>query len=351
MEAKDICVMNISNPVNVSIEVDEYVDYRDGYESCFEGSNIVKRCNSWHSLSAVLGTEFFVYGKPGWEGVYRYKGVILLVNRDLKHVEPLLKKLKLMGKKVAVGFHENLADFLLYPQQHGLDWLPQLQNLVNQSDAYLNVMIYSSLLFKGLFSKPVWNIPHATPYTEWNHGFTVPVYKREGIIVVTRTFNQRLPRNTLAALVVASRLAEVYNTFVTFVAEDGFDMDVYLKSLGLNNINVIKGPLSYTDWLKTIARHKVAFHYDMVGTLGQCVSDAALVDVVCVGGNSDYNLETSLTGTSCLDDSVRILDDFYADGIFDEFGRSYKSALVRVKRFTSSKHVRECILCDFNSLE
>lgn len=290
-----LALINASNPINLKIEIDEYVDYRNGIESCFEGSKIIKKCNSWHSLPAAMSGEFFVYNKPGWQGVFKYDKVIVLVNRDLEYVFPLVKQLKLDKKrKVLVGFHESADCFFkqvsAYHNSESI-WLRKFVDLVRESNGLCNVMISYHRWFEFLIKKPVFSIFHAAPYKEWNHGFTVHPSDREGIMVGTRTFNQYFRRNTLQALGISLQAAEELNTNVTWLCEDGWIPNInYLKDvlcLPIERLNFIKGPMSYEDWIKLIAQHKVLFHYDYSSTLGQLALDAALVDVPLIGGNAE----------------------------------------------------------------
>lgn len=286
--AKDICVINASNPINTSIEWDEYVDYREGVSEIFKSPRPTKMFRSWHSLACCLETEFFVYNKPKWEGVYKYKAVILLVNRDLQAVEPLIKKLKLMKKKVAVGFHENGSDLLL--QSMDPNWLVQFKKLIDLAGAQWNVVMQWQDMFRGLHNKSIISSGMAIPFDVWSHGITKPVEERKGILIGTRTLNMRIPRNTWYSLILCNRVAQEVDTHITYLNEDHFDMQDYCNKLGLDRIKVVKGPLpSYFDWLELISAHKFVYHYDTAHTLGQVLSDCLLVDVPCYGGNSDNN--------------------------------------------------------------
>lgn len=288
-------LINASNPVNLHLEADEYVDYRDGLDKCFDGNEIVKKCHSWHSLPAAFESEFFVYNKPMWPGILQYDNIVVLVNRDLEKVVPLIKKLKVAKKKVLVGFHESSDDFFQQASPyHNQEqpWLKKLKELVDMSDGFCNVMNTYNEWFEWYFQKPVLTTRHAAPYTEFKHDFVVPFKEREGIMLGTRTLNQRLRRNTLQGIGIALQVAKELDTFVTWVSEESFkDLEQFSEyfAIDCSRLKLVKGPLSYENWLKTIAGHKVLFHYDFSCTLGQLVVDAALVDVPCVGGNSDNN--------------------------------------------------------------
>lgn len=334
--AKDICVINASNPIHTQIEWDEYVDYQDGVLKLFENKMPAKMFRSWHSLSACLETEFFVLNKPKWEGVYKYKGVILLVNRDLHAVIPLIKKLKMMGKKIAVGFHENLADFHL--QSMNVDWLIQFKELIEMSNAQWNVILQAEDHFKAFHNKPIISSGMAIPFTEWKHEIFTPINERKGIVIGTRTLNQRLPRNTWISLFCAHNIAKKNGTFVSYLNEDPIDMQNVLDKLGLTTIKVFKGPLpSYEDWLKFISTHKVLFHADEVHTLGQVITDAVLVDVPFYGGNTDNNL-ISNTNTTTLIDQHKQLQDIYNNSTNKQYLEEIFTPLKKQFSFDSVKN-------------
>lgn len=282
-----ICLLNASNPRNIAIEYDEYIDYRGGIDSYFSGNKILKKCTSWHSWPASLETEFFVYGKPGWQKCMKYDGIVVCVNRDIDAVKPLVKKLKTANKKVMIAYHENLSTFL--KSSENPNFLVSFKSLVGQSDGYLNIIKQSHTFFQALLDVKVHSILHGAPYNEWAHSLTIPRDQRKGIIIGTRTIGQILQRNTWVALVEASQIAKRFDNCVTYLNEDPPEIKSFFDSLGLNNINVIKGPLAYEDWLSLIAQHKLLIHFDTTRTLGQVVTDAALVGVLAVGGNTDNN--------------------------------------------------------------
>lgn len=306
-EKMKLCLINASNPVNTQIEWDEYVDYREGYEACFDGKKILKKCRSWHSIPALFNGEFFVYNKPNWQGVFKYDVVIVLVNRDLEYVKPLISKLKTQKKKVFVGFHENGADFMI--QSMDLRWLLELQSLVSSSDGYINVIPQfhdmMSQIFKG---KKVVDLYHPAPFGIWDTShLTTDQRDREGVMIATRTLNQRIPRNTINSLFLAQKLADHFDTFFTYVNEDPDYFINDLKRLGLDRMRVVQGAQSYEDWLKLLGSHKFVFHMDTSFTLGQVVSDAALVNNMVFGGNADNN---------SLNDTDRWNEDLFDTGKF-----------------------------------
>lgn len=153
----NICILNASNPKNIRLESDEYVDLRDR-SSCFKDGKIIKQCRSWHSWAYALETEFFVYNKQGWPGIWKYDGIIVLVNRDIHLVFPLIKQLKDAGKKVAISYHEGLQDLLHEPNK-----LPALYQAVQFADFYVNIFGQYQSFFSGWFKEKSKFVNHTSP--------------------------------------------------------------------------------------------------------------------------------------------------------------------------------------------
>lgn len=273
-----ICLINASNP-NGPQGNDSYTDFRQ-YSSWSDA-----KWRSWHSIPCALKTEFFAYNGDNFHRSYQYDGVIILVNHEPHKVMPLIKKFKMMKKKVCVGYHEGSGDFFLKSSQD-FGWLNAFMQTCNEADFYLNIIPSSTDFFKGILSVPVMNIVHGAPYHEWKHRLTKPADKRKGILLATRTFDQRIRRNTLASLGMLNSLClEMKDMPITVVGETFDHIPFQMK-----NMKFIKAPMPYLDWLDLISKHEMVCHMDESNTLGQVVTDAALVEVDCVGGNSYNNI-------------------------------------------------------------
>ncbi len=284
-----IAILNASNPRPdlLQYESDVYVDYRAGRSSCFDGAKNIKQCRSWNSWTYALETEFFVYLKEKWTDVYKYDAVIVLVNREIQEVLPLVKKLKLMKKKVAISFHESVSDFLsgsgIGQEDLGKRWVA-LYDLVQEADFYINLFGQVQSFFQGWFgANKVKYCNHGAPM-DWNHGFTKPYQDRKyDILIGTRTFNQRITRNTLVSMGVLNGVAREWGRNVHYLSEDG-DVAPLLKRMGLNNITVHRGPLKWEDWLEFLSNFKIVASADNSINLSQITMDCAMVDVHCIGG-------------------------------------------------------------------
>jgi hypothetical protein len=289
-----ICILNASNPgKTLSLESDNYASFKEGRASCFNGQEVLKQCRSWHGWTYALETEFFVYNKDKWQGCYQYDAVIILVNRDIHELLPLVKKLKLMKKKVAISFHESVSDLITSSGVPGEDlsqrWIG-LYDLVMAADFYLNIFGQMNEFFTGWFGENKVKFANHCAPLDWNHGLAKPFSERKyDILVGTRTFQQRLPRNTLIALATLNGLARDEGKSVHFLSEDG-DVAPLMKRMGLNNIVCHRGPLSWVDWLKFLSDFKVIAHTDQSANLGQICMDAAMVDVAPVGSSTWLNM-------------------------------------------------------------
>lgn len=293
-----ICILNASNPNTVQLESDIYIDYRSGRKDCFVANERIKQCSSWNSWGYALETEFFVYMKDKWQGCFQYDAVIILVNRDMPTLIPLIKKLKLMKKKVAISFHEGGADLIggsgIPGENLGTRWIG-LTDLVKEADCYLNLFGQLHPFFEGWFGKEKVKLVHHSTPLDWIHSLTIPFKERPyDILIGTRTFNQRLPRNTFVALGALNGLAAELGVNVHYLSEDG-DVGPLLSRCGLSSIQVHQGPLSWNEWMKFLAQFRLIVHFDQSLNLAQICYDAVLVDVTPVGSTCFNNM---LCGTS-----------------------------------------------------
>jgi hypothetical protein len=339
------CVLNCSEPFIISNESDEYVDYRSGRETYCSDTKMLKKCISWHSIPASFETEFFVYKKNNWIKSYSYDVVLILIKNHIDEIVPVVKKFKAMGKKVGIGFHENGNYFSTLASNP--NFLSQFKDLCELADFYWNLNMRHGDFFKSLLNIPVFNAFHAAPY-EWKHGFTVSFENRKDIMIMTRNIaSVSLKRNTIYALGIANLVAEEKGCNVTYLTEDSEELRAqrWVNSLGFERIKVIQGPLDYAEWLKLIARHKVGFHLDSSETLGQVVTDGAMVGVpvVCGDTENNYILKTDSSPGQAREMLARCYEDDINSQLVDYSIPIYKGV-------TSFDSLKELHLNMFKSL-
>lgn len=338
-----IAVLNASNPLTLHLESDVYVSYLHGRNSCFEGDKCIKQCRSWHNWAYALETELFVFGKDNFQGVFNYDAVIILVNRDIQAVIPLVKKLKLMGKKVGVSFHESVGDLISgsgVPNENLAGRWTGLYQLVQASDFYVNIFGQMQSFFKGwLGEDKVKFANHGAP-TEFGKQFIVPFERRAyDVLIGTRTFQQRLPRNTFVSLGVANKFAKEGKK-VLYVSEDGNLRDLFDK-IGFNKIEVKVGPFSWEDWLRICANSKLCIHTDCSKNLAQIAFDCAMVDTNCVGSDCWNNIRL---GTDDGGATNKLVEMINSELTYPELQREFTAPFEVFKRNIAPDVIKEELL-------
>ena len=116
--------------------------------------------------------------------------------------------------------------------------------------------------------------------------FSRPIEERSGIFIGTREWNV-LSRNHLGALVVARQLSGQTGESVTVFNFDRRKGARLLAGIGFvpEKLRVLDRRLSYPDYLREVARHKIVLQLDTSFVPGQVAGDALLCRVPCVGGN------------------------------------------------------------------
>ena len=96
-----------------------------------------------------------------------------------------------------------------------------------------------------------------------------------------------LSRNHLGALFVARRLSEQTGEQVTVFNFDRRKGARLIAGIGLaaEKMRMLERKLSYPDYLRQVARHKIVLQLDTSFVPGQVAGDALLCRVPCVGGN------------------------------------------------------------------
>jgi hypothetical protein len=96
-----------------------------------------------------------------------------------------------------------------------------------------------------------------------------------------------LSRNHLGALILARQLSEQTGERVTVFNFDRRKGARLIAGIGLapEKLRVLDRTLSYPNYLREIARHKIVLQLDTSFVPGQVAGDALLCRVPCVGGN------------------------------------------------------------------
>lgn len=213
--------------------------------------------------------------------------VLLLLRGDFSASERALTALQKAGRIVAVSLKETglhqIADQLRDPARFS-----RFRRIVIQADGCIAPTPDAADFYRAIRASPdrVAFIPTPYPLDDRRWDFSRPIEERSGIFIGTREWNV-LSRNHLGALVVARQLSEQTDERVTVFNFDRRKGARLIAGLGFasEKLRVLDRKLSYPDYLREIARHKIVLQLDTSFVPGQVAGDALLCRVPCAGGN------------------------------------------------------------------
>lgn len=213
--------------------------------------------------------------------------VLLLLRSDFSAAERALTMLQKEGRFVAVALKETglhqIADQLREPAK-----VSRFLQIVSRADACVGPTPEAADLYRTIRGarERVAFIPTPYPIDDRRWDFSRPVNQRSGIFVGTREWN--VPsRNHSAALLLARQLGEHTREPVTVFNLNRRKGVRLLASIGFTSekLRILDRTLSYPNYLREIARHKIVLQLDTSFVPGQVAGDAVLCRVPCVGGN------------------------------------------------------------------
>lgn len=213
--------------------------------------------------------------------------VLLLLRGDFSTSERALTALQKEKRMVAIALKETglhqIADQLRDPAR-----LVRFLRIVNQADGCIAPTPEAADFYRAIRGSPdhIAFIPTPYPVDDRRWDFSRPAKERSGIFIGTREWNV-LSRNHLGALLLARRLSEQTGERVTVFNLDRRKGARLLAGIGFaaGTLNVLDRKLSYPNYLREIARHKIVLQLDTSFVPGQVAGDALLCRVPCVGGN------------------------------------------------------------------
>jgi hypothetical protein len=213
--------------------------------------------------------------------------VLLLLRGDFVASERALAALQKAGCIAAVSLKETglhqIADQLRDPAR-----LARFARIVGRADRCLAPTPEAADLYRSMRGslEGVAFVPTPYPIDDQRWDFSRPIEERSGIFIGTREWSV-LSRNHLGALFVARQLSEQTGETVTVFNFDRRKGARLLAEIGLasEKLRVLDRKLSYPDYLREVARHKIVLQLDTSFVPGQVAGDALLCRVPCVGGN------------------------------------------------------------------
>jgi hypothetical protein len=232
---------------------------------------------NYHAYAACCGGGFYRDAATVPDAA---RSVLVLLRRNgLGEALRAVRGLRERGKKAYVSWKESglhqIAAALADAKRHEL-----FRTLCRNADGFLSstpelVPLYHAAgATRGAFLPT----PYPVDFPAWD--FRREIGERAGVFLGTREFH--VPsRNHLLAVSMACALGEAK---VTVINTDGRSGERLLRGIS-PEIRVIDGPLSYPDYLRLIASHRIVFQLDRSAVPGQVAGDCLLARVPCVGGN------------------------------------------------------------------
>jgi hypothetical protein len=212
--------------------------------------------------------------------------VLVLLRGDFGSSERAVDALQAAGRTVAVSLKETGLHQIADQLQNSAR-LARFVRIVKKANACLAPTPEAADLFRAVHGpERVAFIPTPYPVDDPRWDFSRPIEQRGGIFIGTREWD--VPsRNHLAALMLARRLSENTGENVTVFDCDGRRGARLLSEIGFGEkkLRVLNKHLAYPDYLREIARHKIALQLDTSFVPGQVAGDALLCRIPCVGGN------------------------------------------------------------------
>ena len=230
---------------------------------------------NYHAYAACTQGAF--YRRPAFAA--RHRSVLLLLRGDLSESQHAFEILKAHGCFIAVSFKEcgtqQVARQLSKPKR-----FQRFREIASSADLCLSSTPDLLPLFASV-SKRIIHIPTPYPfeYSSWN--FSRPMNERRGLFIGTREFDV-LSRNHLLAL----SAARAFSVPITVINPDGKSGLQRLQALRFPEDQLtVAEPLTYPNYLRLIATHRLVLQFDLSSVPGQVAGDSLLCRIPTVGGN------------------------------------------------------------------
>lgn len=213
--------------------------------------------------------------------------VLLLLRGDFSASERAFTALQKEGRTVAVSLKETGLHQIAH-QLSDHTRLARFSRILTHADSCIAATPEAADIYRSIRSSPgrVAFVPTPYPIDDRRWDFSRPNNQRSGIFIGTREWN--VPsRNHLAALFLARRLGEQTQERVTVFNLDHRKGARLITGVGFaaEKVRILDQTLSYPNYLREVARHKIILQLDTSFVPGQVAGDALLCRVPCVGGN------------------------------------------------------------------
>ncbi|NNE90304.1 MAG: hypothetical protein HKN23_01530 [Verrucomicrobiales bacterium] len=273
---------------------DPFVDYSDGPGEHCPG---VHPPVNFHAYAAATNGAFYDSVEAVLADRERFDAVLVLIRRRCWITLKAVQKLKAEGLTVLVAWKE-CGPFQISEQLETTKALQAYAEILVLADGILSPTKVTPPRWGWIPSEEFWRkvrfvpTPYPLEFKAWD--FSVPIEKREGILVGTREFFKPT-RNHLRTLARSATLAAQLKLPVTVINGDKTRGRKMLHNLEASfpegSLRIIEGRRPYDEFLRLVSSHRLVFQLDRSAVPGQIAGDALLGRTLCAGGNSSIEEE------------------------------------------------------------
>jgi hypothetical protein len=236
----------------------------------------------YHGLAACTGGSFHRSDDTIPKDSTR---VLLVLGRNLKACRQAAINLRRAGKTIVLAW-ERPGAFEIPAQLDSPTALALFREICVRAHAALAVTPDLEPVFRAGGILHVETIPVPLPVNADGWDFSVRPEERVGIWLGTWDWKNPARRHLTALMGLRDIASQMYEP-VTVFNLDGWRGRRWLRQLGFGQglLRVIERRVSYVDYLRKMATHRMVFQLDATGGVGSVAGDALLCRIPCVGGN------------------------------------------------------------------
>ena len=240
---------------------------------------------NFHAYAACTSGAFLRSTK---KAISLKQPVLLLISQHPSRCYRTLLELKKADLTVAVSLKET-GSHQFAEKFKNLRHFSIFKKIVASADGVITSTEALSPVYRTLRphsqAKTVKFIPLPYPIEDKRWDFSVPLQKRRGIFLGTRELKTS-SRNHMAALIILSNYVKRHNVKLGFINKDGKRLWKIINELNIpRSLVEEQKPLSYPDYLRYMAKHRIVAQLDHSMVPGQVAGDAILNRMICAGGD------------------------------------------------------------------
>jgi len=269
---------------------DPFLDYAKGPE-CYDPG--VHAPINFHAFAAATCGAFFDSPEEVLASRDRFDAVLVLIRRRTWISLAAVLKLKRAGMRVVVAWKE-CSHNQISRQLGSARAIRAYGELLEAADGILSPTLAWPPRVGTISQEAFWRklkfipTPYPVDLPAWD--FSMPLERREGILIGTREFKTEA-RNHIHAITRAASLAHEFDiSRVTVINSDRSRGLRILRELERTFppgcLRIHETTLPYPDYVKLLSSHRFVYQMDRSTVPGQVAGDCLLARTICAGGSS-----------------------------------------------------------------